>query len=86
MRSLVVIAAVAFGLAGSSLADEPKPKAEIVERDTSGHATKVRIASKVYDVCTKDKTDDCINPREGGLDFGTQPLDHWPGKPASEGK
>ncbi|MGZ3196565.1 MAG: hypothetical protein ACXWI1_05525 [Croceibacterium sp.] len=86
MRALVVIAAVAFGMASPSLADEPKPMAEIVERDASGHATKVRIDGKVYDVCTKDKTDVCINPREGGLDFGTQPLDHWPGKPASEGK
>ena len=84
MRSLVVIAAVAFGLTGPSLADESGPKAEIVERDASGHATKVRIGDKVYDVCTKDKTDGCINPREGGLDFGTQPLDHWPGKPASQ--
>ena len=65
---------------------EPKPKAEVVERDAQGRATKISIDGKVYEVCREGKADGCINPRDAGLDFGNVPLDHWPGRPASEAK
>ena len=38
----------------------------------------------VMDVCTPEKTDGCVNPREIGLDQGNRAIDYWPGKPASE--
>lgn len=63
----------------------PKPKAEVVQRDANGRATVVRVEGVEYKVCTAQGQDGCINPREAGLDFGSVPIDHWPGKPASEG-
>ena len=74
-----LIAAPAMAQSGSS-----DTKAEVVERDSNGRATKVSIGGKTYDVCTPTKQDDCINPREAGLNFGNVPLDHWPGQPASQ--
>lgn len=58
-------------------------KAEVVERDAKGHATKVKVGETIYAVCTPESQDGCINPREAGLNFGSTPLDHWPGEPAS---
>ena len=66
--------------------DPPKPKAEVVERDAAGRAIKISVEGRVYEVCRDGKTDGCINPRDAGLDFGSVPLDHWPGRSASEGK
>ncbi len=57
---------------------------EIVERDSRGRPTRVRVDGQVYVVCTPVVTDACINPRQAGLNFGNWPLDHWPGQPASE--
>ncbi len=37
-----------------------------------------------YPPCKGDMKDGCVNPREAGLNYGNRPLDHWPGKPASE--
>lgn len=59
-------------------------RAEVVERDADGRATKIRVEGRVYDVCDENSTDGCINPREAGLDFGGVPIDYWPGRPASE--
>jgi len=74
---------LAFG--APALADDHEDrKAEVVERDEAGHATKVKVGEQVYAVCTADMMDGCINPRAAGLDFGSTPLDHWPGAPASE--
>jgi len=88
MRKLVTIAL--FGLAAIAAAppppEPPKPKAEVIERNDKGQATKIRVDGQVYEVCLDGKTDGCINPRDAGLDFGSVPLDHWPGRPASEGK
>ncbi len=85
MKRIVLLAAM---LAMPALAEdppaEPRPKAEVVERDAAGRATRISIEGKVYEVCRDGKTDGCINPRDAGLDFGNVPLDHWPGKPASE--
>ncbi len=60
------VAALALGLASPALADhheEEAPKAEVVERDDDGRATKVSVDGVVYDVCTEGQTDGCINPR-----------------------
>lgn len=37
-----------------------------------------------YPPCKGDMQDNCVNPREAGLNYGNQPLNYWPGKPASE--
>ena len=84
---LFVLFLAAGALAGPALAQgEPKPKAEVVERDAQGRAIKVSVEGNVYEVCREGKTDGCINPRDAGLDFGNVPLDHWPVRPASEAK
>lgn len=44
----------------------------------------VMVNGKEFTICTKTIQDSCINPREAGLNWGNRPLDHWPGKPASE--
>lgn len=93
MKSLVVlgVAALSIGISPPAAAehhqaetsDEP-PKAEIVETNEEGTATKVKIGDQVYDVCTREGQDSCINPRDAGLDFGRRELEYWPGKPASQ--
>ncbi|MGN3975090.1 hypothetical protein [Tsuneonella sp. SYSU-LHT278] len=52
---------------------------EVVERNTHGKATKVKVGETVYDVCMSDRQDNCINPRAAGLDWGDRPLTYWPG-------
>lgn len=37
-----------------------------------------------YPPCKDGRTDNCINPREAGLNYGNRPLDYWPGQPASQ--
>lgn len=82
----IATATVLLGLSGSpAMADHHEaPKAEVVEKDANGKPTKVRIGDNVYDICTKDGQDSCINPRDAGLDFGNREIDYWPGKPASQ--
>lgn len=58
--------------------------ATVVQRDAAGHATRVAVDGTEYAVCRGEMQDDCINPRQAGLHFGNEPLDHWPGRPASE--
>lgn len=60
------------------------PAAQIVEKDAHGHAQKVRVDGRIYDVCRKGHEDNCINPRAAGLAWGNRPLESWPGAPASE--
>ncbi|RVQ68923.1 hypothetical protein EKN06_01485 [Croceicoccus ponticola] len=80
----MLAAGLALGIAAPALAEHHEEmKAEVVERDAKGVATKVKIGETVYDVCTPEAQDGCINPREAGLNFGHVPLDHWPGAPAS---
>ena len=88
MGKLVTIALVGLAAiaAAPPLAEPPKPKAEVIERNDKGQATRIRVDGQVYEVCRDGKTDGCINPRDAGLDFGSVPLDHWPGRCASEGK
>jgi len=91
MKSLKLIAALGFLAASPALADhhqeseeEEAPLAEVIERDEEGRATRIRVEGYEYDVCSEGQQDNCINPREAGLDFGTVPIDHWPGQPASQ--
>lgn len=87
MKFIPIIAAIglAAGAASPALANHHKEaKAKVTERNAKGQATKVEAMGKVYDVCVGKVQDSCINPREAGLNFGNVPLDHWPGKPASE--
>lgn len=56
----------------------------VVARDARGRATSVRIGATVYKVCMSESEDGCIQPRAAGLNWGDQPLGHWPGRPASE--
>ncbi|UIP08162.1 hypothetical protein LY632_07145 [Erythrobacter sp. SDW2] len=51
-----------------------KVKAEVVERNAQGKATKVRIGEYIVDVCMDEgMTDGCINPRAAGLNWGNYP-------------
>lgn len=43
-----------------------------------------RAADGSYPPCRGTQTDNCVNPREAGLNYGNRPLQHWPGQPASE--
>lgn len=84
------LAAVSAGLtlfsAAPALAEHHEgeaPKAEVITRDDNGRATRISVEGIEVDVCSAEVTDSCINPREAGLDFGSDPLDSWPGHPAS---
>lgn len=84
MKNLAIFAALAVGLTAPAAAQTATAKAEVVEKNTRGHATKVRIEGKVYDVCMTEAQDGCIQPRAAGLNWGDVPLNHWPGEPVSE--
>ena len=49
----------------------------------AGSADAAALASGDLPVCKPDQQDGCINSWEKNK-TGTRPLDHWPGKPASE--
>ena len=83
----IAAALTGAGLSVSAMAQDAAsaaPETQVVERDDAGQPTKVQIGEQVYDVCTPEQQDGCINPRSAGLDFGTRELNYWPGKPASE--
>jgi hypothetical protein len=65
--------------------EDEAPKAEVIARDDKGRATRISVEGIEVDVCSAEIADNCINPREAGLDFGIVPLDSWPGRPASAG-
>ncbi|MDP9057661.1 MAG: hypothetical protein M3N34_10140 [Pseudomonadota bacterium] len=37
----------------------------------------VTLDGKDYKVCKEGMMDDCVNPRQAGLNFGHVPLDHY---------
>lgn len=87
MKSLILatLAGSVLALGAPAYAEHhEEPKAEVVEKDAKGTPTKVKIGDTIYDVCTAEKQDGCINPKAAGLKFGNTPLNYWPGKPASE--
>ena len=87
MRNLTIAIAVSLGLATPAAAQDYKAKSpEVVEKNARGHATKVRVEGKVYDVCMTEAQDGCIQPRAAGLGWGDRPLDYWPGEAVSERK
>ena len=57
---------------------------EVVTRGPNGRPMTVRIDGTVYKVCMARNEDGCIQPRAAGLNWGTHPLGHWPGQPASQ--
>ena len=84
---MILAAGVLASVATPALAqNNGGTRAEVVERNARGQATKVRVEGRVYNVCTADSSDGCINPREAGLNFGNVPLNRWPGQPASQGR
>lgn len=88
MKTLTTALAIGLlaGVSAPAIAQykDDKLNAEVVERNDRGQATKVSVDGTVYGVCTPEQQDNCINPREAGLNFGNVPLDYWPGQPASE--
>jgi len=94
MRKIAIFGALAASMAFSGVAvasqsDMPdgaktEPKATVVAKGPKGKAQVVMLNGKEYQVCGGDVTDNCINPREAGLNYGNRALDYWPGKPASE--
>ncbi|WP_435417309.1 hypothetical protein WAB17_10555 [Parerythrobacter aurantius] len=67
-------AAAATAQPAEPAAPTVKVKAEVVERNARGQATKVRIGDTVVEVCLNESmTDGCINPREAGLNWGNRP-------------
>ncbi|MXO71494.1 hypothetical protein [Alteraurantiacibacter buctensis] len=87
MRTLIataLLASIAIAPAIAQTATTTTATASVVERDARGRATRVSVEGRTYEVCRQGLTDGCINPREAGLNFGNVPLDHWPGRPASE--
>lgn len=91
MTTKTVMAAVLFTgalLSGATMASarpaSDNQEATVVQRDAAGHAVRVAVDGTEYAVCRGEMQDDCINPRQAGLHFGNEPLDHWPGRPASD--
>ena len=85
MKKIIAAAALAglATVAAPAIADDHGMKAKVVETNARGKATKVEIEGKVYDVCTSDNSDGCINPREAGLKWGNYSMKYWPGEPIS---
>ncbi len=85
MKTLLATAAAGLVLAlgaPAQAADSNGIKAEtpvVVERNSKGHATKVRVGDTVYAVCMTEGQDSCIQPRAAGLKWGDRPLRYWPG-------
>lgn len=92
MHVTKLYAAVAVGLFATSAAfadhhEEMAEESEMTEDAAMPADDGMKQVGKVmtkYPVCKGAVQDGCINPREAGLNWGNRPLDHWPGKPASE--
>ncbi|MDC0886936.1 hypothetical protein OAS19_04015 [Altererythrobacter sp.] len=87
--SLAALTALSFTAAAATAqlpAEEAAPaKAEIVERNAQGKATKVKIGDDIIPVCMNyEMTDGCINPREAGLNWGNFPANTFKDKPAKK--
>ncbi|MCB2061637.1 MAG: hypothetical protein KDE21_14075 [Novosphingobium sp.] len=67
---------------GSSATTAPKTTRYVSNEVVEGNRTPQPQAE--YPVCKGAVQDSCINPRAAGLSWGNRPLDHWPGKPASD--
>lgn len=88
--NLLISAAAAVGVvlpaAAMANAQDKDYQAEgvvVVETGRDGRATIVSIDGQRYAVCSRGRTDDCINPRAAGLDWGNRPLPDWPGDRAT---
>jgi hypothetical protein len=86
MKKLAIFTAGTLGLAAPAIAQDAPVKAEVVEKNARGQATKVRVEGKVYDICMTEAQDGCIQPRAAGLNWGDRPLNHWPGQSVTEAR
>lgn len=72
-------AAMTLSFGAAAVADDhAEIKAEVIERNAQGKATKVRIDGKDIAVCMTESQDNCINPRAAGLKWGDRPLGYFP--------
>ena len=87
--TFIAVSLITAGTAALAQDSEPAqvetatPKAEVIARDDNGKATRVAIEGREYALCSESVKDSCISPRAAGFDWGTQPLDHWPGRTAT---
>ena len=73
MKRLISIAALA-GLAAASPAAAHHPMHHPMHHHgNAGHPANVTIDGKDYKVCAGAVQDDCINPRQAGLNYGDVP-------------
>jgi hypothetical protein len=86
IMSSATLAIIALSLPAAVQAStgDQSHRTEILQRGPGGRATVVRVNGQDYDVCSKVREDGCINPYQAGLKWGHQPMNHWPGRPASE--
>ncbi|TMM50152.1 hypothetical protein [Qipengyuania marisflavi] len=74
---------------GAAPAPASRPATGTMPRFVTGEVAQTTPAAMTpaggeYPPCKGDQQDNCINPREAGLNYGNRPLNYWPGKPASE--
>jgi len=89
IAAVVLAGAASVGSAHAQSQSQPQDpdyraeSPEVVKRGPDGQATEVRVDGVVYPVCTRDRQDNCIQPRAARLGWGNRPLETWPGEPAS---
>jgi hypothetical protein len=88
MNKAILIFPAALLAASPALADHheegEKPTVEVVKMGEDGTPDIIKLDGFEVAVCKEGRTDGCINPRDAGLDFGSESINYWPGKPASE--
>ena len=89
IAAVVLAGAASVGSAHAQSQSQPQDpdyraeSPEVVKRGPDGQATEVRVDGVVYPVCTRDRQDNCIQPRAARLGWGNRPLETWPGDLAS---
>ncbi|WP_305098146.1 hypothetical protein [Croceibacterium aestuarii] len=79
IAAATALALTAVGAPAAAQQSSIKAKSpEVVEHNARGKATKVKVDNVVYDVCTSEQQDHCIQPRAAGLRWGDRPLNYWP--------
>ena len=81
---LAAIAATGLTMSSAAYANHHEKDGTMMKPAVKADGKTVMVDGKEVMICTKTVQDSCINPREAGLNWGNRPLDHWPGKPASE--
>lgn len=98
MRAFLTLAVGAAVLAGVPALAQPAPSpaqpqsqdadtanaASMPEQGTDAALAPPAAEPRGYPLCSRTVHDECVNPREAGRNYGREPLDNWPGRPASE--